>query len=52
MSIKEHIIDIAKLSKNYQDYLANIKKRLGIFVDAVRPELIDSLWAKELQKRN
>lgn len=51
MTIREHIIDIAKLSRNYQDFWAKLKIRLGPALDLVRPELPCALWAKELQRR-
>ena len=52
MTIREHIIDVAKLSKDYSNFWQNLKTRLGSGIDLIRPETADSLWAKELQKRN
>ena len=52
MTIRENIIDVAKLSKDYKSFWSNLKTRLGSGIDLMRPETADSLWAKELQKRN
>ena len=52
MTIRESIIDVASISKNYKVFIDNVRTRLGSAIDLVRSETIDSLWAKELQKRN
>lgn len=52
MTIREHIIDVAKLSKDHKSFMDNLQKRLKSGIDLASSETIESLWAKELQKRN
>ena len=52
MTIKDSIKDVASISKNYKEFMRTIRVRLGSSINLVRAEIIDSLWAKELQKRN
>jgi hypothetical protein len=52
MSIKENLIEAAKISKNYEDYQKKLRARLGILSGMAQPELIDAVWCKELQRRD
>jgi hypothetical protein len=44
MTIKESLYDIAKISKDYNSYLENIKIRFGNFAFGVKRDLIDSIF--------
>jgi len=52
MDIKKELIDVSKHSKNYEEYQKGIRIRLGILASLAQPELIDSIWCKELQRRD
>lgn len=51
MTIKDAVIDVARLSKDFDSFYQNLRTRLGWHINLIQPELISSLWAKELQKR-
>jgi hypothetical protein len=51
MSITDDIKSVAKLAKDYKDFENKVRIRLGWYINVVRPEVIQSLWAKELERR-